>query len=79
MKMNWQQHIGKTLNITMFENYGVVYSKEKSEHPTFYEIVFKPGKLVEANDDGLILESKREETTFLIFVPFNSIKCIEIY
>jgi hypothetical protein len=79
MKLEWEQYIGKTLNITMNENYGVVYGKEKGEHPAFYEIVFKTGKLVQAFDDGLLLESKREEKTFKIFVPYSSIKCTEIY
>ena len=80
MKMDWQKVIGKTLNITMFENYGVVYSKDsKNDHPTFYEIVFKTGKLIEAFDDALLLEAQREEVNYQIFVPFGSIKCVEIY
>lgn len=79
MKLDWDQFVGKTLNVTMFENYGVVYSKEKGEHPTFYEIVFKTGKLVQAFDEGLLLESTREEKSFQIFIPYNSIKCVEIF
>jgi hypothetical protein len=79
MKLEWVKYVGKTLNITMHEYYGVVYGKEKGEHPAFYEIVFKTGKLVEAFDDGLMLESAREEKTFKIFVPYSSIKCAEIY
>jgi hypothetical protein len=63
----------------MFENYGVVYGREKGEHPTFYEIVFKTGKLVQAFDDGLLLDAKREEQNYKIFIPYNSIKCVEIF
>ena len=80
MKMDWQRFIGKTLNVTMYENYGVVYAKDaKSEHPTFYEIVFKTGKLVGAYDEALLLEAQREEVVYQIYVPFNAIKCVEIY
>jgi len=79
MKLDWSQFIGKMLNITMFENYGVVYGKSENEHPTFYEIVFKTGKLIAAYDDGLLLESKRDEQAYNIFVPFTSIKCVEIF
>jgi hypothetical protein len=79
MKLDWNQFLGKTLNITMFENYGVVYGKEKGEHPTFYEIVFKTGKLVQSYDDGLLIESNREEKTFQVYVPYGSIKCVEIF
>jgi len=79
MKLDWNQFIDKTLNITMLENYGVVYGKEKGEHPTFYEIVFKTGKLLQAYDEGLLLESNREEKSFKIFVPYSSIKCVEIF
>lgn len=79
MKLDWNQFIDKTLNITMLENYGVVYGKEKGEHPTFYEIVFKTGKLLQAYDDGLLLDSNREEKSFKIFIPYGSIKCVEIF
>lgn len=79
MKMDWSQFIGKMLNITMFENYGVVYGKSENEHPTFYEIVFKTGKLIDYYDDGLLLEAKRDEQTYNIFVPFSSMKCVEIF
>ncbi len=79
MKLDWDQFVGKTVNITMMENYGVVYGKEKGENPTFYEIVFKNGTLVQAFDEGLLLESAREEKLYQIFVPHNSIKCVEIF
>lgn len=79
MKIDWNTFKSKTLNITMIENYGVVYGKEKTDHPTFYEIVFKTGILVEAYDDGLLLESSREEKPYKIFIPYNSIKCVEIF
>ncbi|KAF0152137.1 MAG: hypothetical protein FD143_1354 [Ignavibacteria bacterium] len=80
MKMDWKKYVGRTLNITMIENYGVVYgTPEKSEHPAFYEIVFKTGLLSDVFDEGLLLESKREELVYNIFVPFGVIKCVEIY
>ena len=80
MKMDWQKYVGKTLNITMNENYGVVYgSSAKNEHPAFYEIVFKTGILEEVFEEGLLLQSKREELIYKTFIPFNSIKCVEIY
>lgn len=79
MKMDWNQHINKLLNVTMNENYGVVYGKTEKDHPVFYEIVFKTGKLVSAFDDGLLLESTREDQVYNIFVPYSSIKCVEIF
>lgn len=79
MKMDWNKHLGRTINITMNENYGVVYGTKKDEQPTFYEIVFKTGKLAEANDDGIVLEAVREGQPFMIFVPHDSIKCAEIF
>jgi len=79
MKLDWNQFVNKTLNITMFENYGVVYGKEKGEHPTFYEIVFKAGKLIQPFEDGLLLEATRDEQPYKIFIPYDSIKCVEIF
>lgn len=79
MKIDWNQFVGKSLNITMNENYGVVYGKNDEEHPTFYEIVFKSGKLLSAHEDGLLMESSREQQQYKIFVPFTSIKCVEIF
>jgi len=79
MKLDWNQFIGKSVNVTMLENYGVVYSKEKGEHPAFYEIVFKTGTLSEAYDDGLLIDSNRDEKPFKVFVPYGSIKCVEIF
>lgn len=77
MKFDWSQFTGKTVNITMTENYGVVYSKEKDEQPAFYEIVFKTGILKGAFDEGLLLETERDNQKYQIFVPYNSIKCVE--
>lgn len=79
MKMDWSTYIGKTLNVTMNENYGVVYGKSDKDHPVFYEIVFKTGKLISAFDDGLLLEAVRENQVYNIFVPITSIKCVEIF
>ncbi len=77
MKIDWSEFLDKTLNITMFENYGMIYDI-KSESP-LYEIVFKTGKLTAAYEDGLLLETTRESQIVKIFVPYNSIKCVEIF
>lgn len=79
MRLDWTQFVGKTLNITMTENYGVVYSKENAEQPVFYEIVFKTGILKNSYDDGLLLEASRDEQKYQVFVPYASIKCVEIF
>jgi len=79
MKMEWNSYIGQTLNITMYENYGVVNTSESREHPTFYEIVFKTGKLIQSFDEGLLLESSRDNREYQIYVPHSSIKCVEIF
>lgn len=79
MKLDWNQFVGRMLNITMNENYGVVYGNSKEDNPTFYEIVFKTGKLISAHDDGLLLEGVRDDQKYNIFVPFVSIKCVEMF
>ncbi|MFH1196835.1 MAG: hypothetical protein V1720_14130 [bacterium] len=79
MKLDWNQFIGQMINVTMNENYGVVYGNFDPEQPTFYEIVFKTGKLINAYDDGLLLEATREEKTYKIFIPLSSIKCAEVF
>lgn len=76
--MDWEKYIDRTLNVTMNENYGVVYGAKK-EHPNFYEIVFKTGKLREVFEDGLLIESVREKGLVLVFIPYTSIKCVEIF
>lgn len=78
MGIDWEKFIDRTLNITMNENYGVVYG-ERKEQSNFYEIVFKTGKLHEVFDDGLLLESVRDKNLVMIFIPYPSIKCVEIY
>lgn len=77
MKINWEQFIAKTLNITMHENYGLTIDP-KTDSP-FYEIVFKTGKLIGSFDEGLLLETMREDKIVNIFVPYSSVKCIEIF
>ncbi|MBX3007747.1 MAG: hypothetical protein KF816_06935 [Melioribacteraceae bacterium] len=79
MKMDWNSYVGSTLNITMNENYGVVYGARENDSPTFYEIVFKTGKLVAAYDEGLLIEAVREQKPYKVFVNFQSIKCVEIF
>ena len=79
MKLDWNKYMGQTLNVTMNENYGVVYGNDPDKHPTFYEIVFKTGKLVAAFDDAILLEATRDKQIYNIYVPYNSIKCVEIF
>ena len=77
MKLDWNKFAGKTLNVTMHENYGLTMDA-KSNTP-IYEIVFKTGKLSEIYDDGILLETEREKEEVKIFIPYNSIKCVEIF
>ena len=77
MKFDWTQYINYTLNVTMHENYGA--TKDPKEDQPLYEIVFKTGKLINAFDDGLLLETERENQSIGIFIPYSSIKCVEIF
>ncbi len=77
MKFNWEKYTGKTVHITLYENYGVTMDV-KSNTPIF-EIVFKTGKLITAFEDGILLETEREKETVDIFIPYPSIKCAEIF
>ena len=77
MKLEWENYIGQTLNITMHENYGLTLDTKSDT--TIYEIVFKTGKLADAYDDGLMLEAERENILVKIFIPYSSIKCVEIF
>ncbi len=77
MNLDWKEYIGKTLNVTMHENYGLTFDTKADA--TIYEIVFKSGKLIKAYDEGLMLETQREKEMVKIFIPHNSIKCVEIF
>ena len=77
MKLNWNEFIGKTIEVTMTENFGVVFDP-KTDRP-LYEIVYKTGVLSKAYDDGMLLEHLREKEKVLIYIPYHSIKCVEIY
>ncbi len=77
MKLDWKKYLGKTLNVTMHENYGITVDP-KSNSP-IYEIVFKSGKLTDTFDDGLLLKTHREQEEVQIFIPYQSIKCVEIF
>ncbi len=79
MKIDWKEFLNKTINVTMKENYGVVYNNKNDEQPAFYEIVFKTGKLEKVFEDGLFLDAKREDQNYKIFIPYESIKCVEIF
>ncbi len=77
MKFDWNQFVGQMLNITMHENYGLTMD-QKSNAP-IYEIVFKTGKLIGVYDEGIMLEAEREKEIIKIFIPFSSVKCVEIF
>ncbi|QQS37565.1 MAG: hypothetical protein IPM56_06320 [Ignavibacteriales bacterium] len=77
MKIDWNEFLGKTINVTMHENYG--YSFDAKSDAPVYEIVFKSGVLSSAYDEGLLLETQREGEQIRIFIPHGSIKCVEIF
>lgn len=77
MKIDWNEFIGQTLNITLYENYGL--AMDTNSDTPLYEIVFKTGKLINAYDDGLLLETEREKQQVKIFVPYQYIKCVEMF
>ena len=77
MKMDWKKYTGKMLSVTMHENYGLTLDSKTDT--TIFEIVFKAGRLAEVFDDGLLLETERESEQVMIFIPFSSIKCVEIF
>jgi hypothetical protein len=77
MKIEWKEFVGKILNITLYENFGLAMDPVVDK--PLYEIVFKTGKLISAYDDGLLLETEREKQQVKIFVPYQSMKCVEIF
>ena len=77
MKIDWSEYINQTLNVTLHENYGA--TKDPKTEQALYEIVFKTGKLVNAYDDGILMEAQREDQVVGIFIPYSSIKCVEIF
>ena len=77
MKMDWNEFIGKTLNVVLHENYGATV--DHNGDTPLYEIVFKTGKLTAVYDDGILLETTRENHQIRIFIPHQSIKCVEIF
>jgi hypothetical protein len=79
MKIDWNMFIDRQINVTMNENYGVVYGSKKDDEPAFYEIVFKSGKLINVFDEGLLLEAVRDGQLYKIFIPHTSIKSVDIF
>jgi len=79
MKIDWNEFIDHQLNVTMKENYGVVYGVKKDDEPAFYEIVFKTGKLIGVYEEGLLLEAVRDGQLYKIFIPHSSIKAVDIF
>ncbi|MDA3860337.1 MAG: hypothetical protein PF445_03840 [Melioribacteraceae bacterium] len=79
MKIDWNEFVDRQITITMKENYGVVYSIKKDDEPAFYEIVFKTGKLIKIYDEGLLLEAVRDSQVYKSFIPYESIKSVDIF
>lgn len=79
MKIDWNEFVDRQINITMKENYGVVYSLKKDDEPAFYEIVFKTGTLIKVFDEGLLLEAVRDGQIYKSFIPHESIKSVDIF
>ena len=79
MKIDWNEFIDHQINVTMNENYGVVYGVKKDDEPAFYEIVFKTGKLIKVYEEGLLLEAVRENQIYKSYIPFKSIKSVDIF
>lgn len=79
MKIDWNEFIDRQLNVTMNENYGVVYGAKKENEPAFFEIVFKTGKLIRVLDEGLMLEAVRDGQLYKTFIPHASIKSVDIF
>lgn len=77
MKIDWKSYLGKTLNVTLTENYGLAI--DSTSNTPIFEIVFKMGKLSGVYDDGLLLEAEREKEIIKIYIPYPSIKCVEIF
>jgi hypothetical protein len=77
MKMDWQPFIGKLVNVTLHENYGLIDDPRNNQ--TLYEIVFKHGTLIAVYDEGLLLETLRENHNVNIFIPHSSVKCVEFF
>ena len=77
MRIDWTEYLNQTINVTMSENYGMTMDP-KADSPV-YEIVFKTGRIVNAFDDGLLLEADREGQMVKIFIPYTSLKCVEIF
>ncbi len=79
MKIDWNEFVDRQINITMKESYGVVYSNKKDDEPAFYEIVFKTGKLSKVYDEGLLIEAVRDNQSYKSFIPYGSIKAVDIF
>ena len=77
MNLDWKEYINHTLNVSMQENYGA--TKDPNANQPLYEVVFKTGRLVNAYDDGLILETEREGEISGIPNSFTSVKYLEIF
>ena len=78
MMMDWKQFLGHTLTITLYGNFGVIHGKKKDD-PDIYETIIKTGTLIDAFDDGLLLEGIRNNQLIKIFISIEAIKLVEIH
>ncbi len=76
MKMNWGKYVGYEVNVIMKEYYGVVQTENMTD--PFFEIVIKSGVLKEVYEDGLLIIGKFQNRFIESFIPFESIKCVDI-
>ncbi len=79
MKFDWNKFVNRNISVIMFENFGVVYGKKNDDQPPLYEISVKTGKLTEVFDDGILLETIRENNIVHTWIPFTSIKTVDIF
>lgn len=78
MKLDWEEFLGHALTISLHSNYGVVHGRKK-EDPDIYEQIIKTGTLIGCYDEGLLLESVRDNQIIKLLIPMESVKLIEIH
>lgn len=76
MNLRWSGYINYSLNATTHENYDA--AKDPDEAQPLYEIEFKTGSHINANDIRLMLEAERKGENINYRISDHSIKCVEI-
>ena len=79
MNFSWEKFINRNISVVLHENFGVVYGKKNDDQPPLYEISVKTGKLTEVFDDGILLETIRDNNIVQSWIPFKSIKTVDIF